>query len=677
MPAAVSRVFAAALAFVACVVCARAQTVASGPGRVRMADSFRAVAPAGDAATATRAETVRETLTAEEAAAPTEVQLMLRMRHADELERRVAAGETISREEMAARFLPTAEDHQAVADWLTSQGLAVSPAGASRTMVNAKGTPAQFARVFETQFARVKFQGEEHTSATVAPSLPAAVEARVQGVHGLQPHLHPRKHTKKKMVNTADGSPPFLPADILTAYNIASTGLNGAGQTIGVIIDTAPLDTDLTHYWTFNGVPQTLDNYSVVDVRNRAIGKPTGEETLDVEWASGIASGARIVVYACGDLNYSNDGYSRVLDDLQSGAQPNLHQISISFGAGELTGETQSDVNTVHSLFTAITAYGVSIFCSSGDEGAYGNDAGRIEAIYPASDTMATGVGGTSLGLGADSSVVSEMAWSTSGTRSHDSSGGGISIFFARPSWQVGTGVNTSAMRQVPDVALNGDPDTGYYVYFNGKVEQDGGTSVSTPCWAGMCALINQARAAQGLPAISGFNAAVYPLLGTNAFRDITAGTNRVFSCTTGYDLLTGIGVPNFAALVSKLTNATAHPAFFSGEVALSQGVYYLKFPNNQIFSYYEYLSDPRYIYHFDLGFEYWFDAGDGQGGIYFYDFASGHFFYTSPTFGFPYLYDFSLQAFLYYYPNSTDSTRYTSNPRYFYNFSTGKTFTQ
>ena len=339
----------------------------------------------------------------------------------------------------------------------------------------------------------------------------------------------------------------------------------------------------------------------------------------------------------------------------------------------------------MHALFTSISAYGVTIFCSSGDEGAYGNadTGGRIEAVYPASDTAAVGVGGTALYLNANSSWQGEDGWSlaTTTTRKRDSSGGGVSVYFARPSWQTGNGVNTGAMRQVPDVSLAGDPATGYYVYYNGKVEQDGGTSVGTPAWAGMCALLNQARAAKGLPAISNFNAAVYPLLGTDAFHDVTSGTDGVYSCTAGYDLLTGIGTPNFGTLVQQLTGTTSavHPAFFTGETALSNGVYYLTFPNNgNVFGYYSYLSDQRYIFHQDMGYEYVFDAADGKSGVFLYDFKSGHFFYTSPSFPFPYLYDFSLNAPLFYYPSPNDPQRYNTNGvRYFYNFATGRIITQ
>jgi photosystem II stability/assembly factor-like uncharacterized protein len=118
------------------------------------------------------------------------------------------------------------------------------------------------------------------------------------------------------------------------------------------------------------------------------------------------------------------------------------------------------------------------------------------------------------------------------------------------------------------------------------------------------------------------------------------------------------------------------HPAFFSGEVSLGNGIYYLQFPNGTPFGYYTYLSDPHWIYHFDMGYEYWFDANDANHGIYFYDLTSTHFFYTSPSFPFPYLYDFSFNTVLYYYPDSNNPGHYTTNPRYFYNFATGQIIT-
>ena len=120
-----------------------------------------------------------------------------------------------------------------------------------------------------------------------------------------------------------------------------------------------------------------------------------------------------------------------------------------------------------------------------------------------------------------------------------------------------------------------------------------------------------------------------------------------------------------------EASSATTHPGFFTGEAAVSNGVYYLAFPDGNYFGYYSYLTDPRYIYHFDLGYEYVYDANDGNNGVYFYDFESGTFFYTSPTFPFPYLYDFTLGTVLYYYPDPNNAGHYTTNPRYFYDFAT------
>ncbi len=120
------------------------------------------------------------------------------------------------------------------------------------------------------------------------------------------------------------------------------------------------------------------------------------------------------------------------------------------------------------------------------------------------------------------------------------------------------------------------------------------------------------------------------------------------------------------------------YPAFFDGRADLGGGVYYLAFPNGNTFGYYSFLVDPHYVYHFDLGYEYVFDAQDGQAGVYFYDFQSNGFFYTSPSFPFPYLYDFSLNSTVYYYPDPLNAGHYnTDGVRYFYVFNTGKIVTK
>ena len=114
---------------------------------------------------------------------------------------------------------------------------------------------------------------------------------------------------------------------------------------------------------------------------------------------------------------------------------------------------------------------------------------------------------------------------------------------------------------------------------------------------------------------------------------------------------------------------------FFNGASALGNDWYYLAFDDADFFGYFNVLHYP-YVYHIDLGWEYVQDAADGKSGVYLYDFASQSWFYTSPTFAFPYLYDFRLNAMVYYYPDTNAPGRYDSDPRYFYNFKTGKIIT-
>ena len=535
--------------------------------RVLLPSSVRPVAPIGTAATTTVPATLaRPTLTADEAVAPLHISMVLKMRNFAELQRRVAAGETISRAEMADRFLPLESDYQAVAQFLTTQGLTVAEPGAGHAVVRATGTPDKLQGAFQTSFARVSFRGTEYTSAVDTPSLPPEIESRVSGIHGLQPYLHPHKSAAIKRSTAAaivDFEPPYTVSDILDAYDISASGLTGAGQQIGVIIDTVPKDTDLTAFWSANNVKQSLSNVTTVNVDNTQLPSPDGEETLDVSWSSGIASGAQIVIYACGDLDNVNDAYSRVLDDLQGGSRPNLHQITMSFGAGEQTDETDSDIQSVNQMFTAITAYGVSLFAASGDDGSNADGDQVVQVLYPASDPNVTGVGGTSLYLDDTTGAISsETAWANGeqGRRDRDdgSSGGGISGYFSRPAWQTGNTVPAGTKRLVPDVSFAANPDTGCYLIFKGSLEQYGGTSWGAPSWAALCALVNQARSEAGLSALSGANPSLYPLLGTKGFHDITSGSNGAYSAGVGFDLVTGLGSPDFDVLLQTLAGNTA-----------------------------------------------------------------------------------------------------------------------
>jgi len=119
------------------------------------------------------------------------------------------------------------------------------------------------------------------------------------------------------------------------------------------------------------------------------------------------------------------------------------------------------------------------------------------------------------------------------------------------------SGCAFGTQRLVPDVSLAADPAEGAFLIFQGSPEPGtgiGGTSWSAPVWAGFCALINEARANAGKPPLPFLNPLIYALLGNGAFRDITSGSNGAFQAQAGYDLVTGIGVPNVRQLLQNLT---------------------------------------------------------------------------------------------------------------------------
>src|SRR5262249_39001792 len=291
-------------------------------------------------------------------------------------------------------------------------------------------------------------------------------------------------------------APPYLVSEILKAYNANGLSVTGKGQTIAILIDTFPADSDLKAFWKRNNLPASINRIEKINVKSGPLPMREGEETLDVEWASGIAPGAKVRVYASGSLSFVDldRALDRIIADLSS--QPGMRQLSISLGLGE-TFMAPAEVAVQHQKFLRLAAAGVNVFVSSGDAGSNPSASGHssmgpIQAEYESSDSSVIGVGGTTLTLAAGGGVASEVGW--------PGSGGGKSIFFNRPSWQAGVGMPSGRKRLVPDVSLAADPDKGAFLVFQGNPVQIGGTSWSAPVWAGFCALINEARAKASKP---------------------------------------------------------------------------------------------------------------------------------------------------------------------------------
>jgi subtilase family serine protease len=179
-----------------------------------------------------------------------------------------------------------------------------------------------------------------------------------------------------------------------------------------------------------------------------------------------------------------------------------------------------------------------------------------------------TGVGATTLVMNStNTSYMSEAAWFNS-LSPPNASGGGLSTHFAQPWWQTGLGVwNTfsNGARQVPDVALDGDPNSGYSIYStdNSTVTPTtgwfvvGGTSAGAPSWAAITGLYNQFAKTLGRGNLGFANPDLYAVAtGVQPavpYHDIVNGNNLVYQAKQGWDYPTGWGTPDVTNLVSDI----------------------------------------------------------------------------------------------------------------------------
>jgi kumamolisin len=488
----------------------------------------------------------------------------------DALEQKVANGEVVSPAELQRTYIPPAADTNALINWLNAQGytdVKISPNG---TGVYASAKASLIEQTLQVKMVRVTREGITYTAAQNAPSLPSEVANSVHAIIGLQPFRHANKHrcfrapignnrkftnmsaqAGQKLTPNISNAPPYTIAEILKAYNANGLDVTGSGQTIAILIDTVPADSDLIAFWKENKLSVTADQIQEINVNNTTLPPAEGEETLDTEWTSGIAPGANIRIYASGSLDFvdRDNALDNILTDVGNFA--GMRQVSISLGLGEtFLGGPTGEVATQHQKYLRLAAAGVNVFVSSGDAGSNPDDSGHngdgpTQVEYAASDSCVIGVGGTSLVLAANGNVADETGW-TSG-------GGGQSMFFDRTVWQKGKGVPAGTKRLVPDVSLTADPNFGALVILGGQSQQIGGTSWSAPVWTAFCALINEARVNAGKPMLPFLNTLIYPLIGTKAFRDIVAGSNGAFKAGPGYDEVTGIGVPDLSALIQAL----------------------------------------------------------------------------------------------------------------------------
>jgi len=311
------------------------------------------------------------------------------------------------------------------------------------------------------------------------------------------------------------------PASIRAAYGLPASG--GFG-TIAIVdaYDNPKAESDLNVFSAYYGLPACTTANGCFE-KHKMAAKIRGDQgwgleiALDVQVAHAIAPDAKILLVEA----KSNSGTDLLAAVDYARNRADVVAISMSWGGGEFSGEASYD-----SSFTS--AYGATFFAASGDDG--------TGVIWPSSSPNVVAVGGTTL-IFSGGVLTAEVAWG--------GSGGGVSAYQPAPSYQTDFGMTGN--RAIPDVSGNADPASGYSVYdsygYSGQTGwfRVGGTSGSTPLWAGIKALGLSADHAKFYQDAAGPDYGLY-------FRDIMSGTNgacgALCGAAPGYDHVTGLGSP-------------------------------------------------------------------------------------------------------------------------------------
>jgi hypothetical protein len=492
----------------------------------------------------------------------------------------------ITPQQYADRFGMSQADIDKVVGWLRSQGLHVDSVSNSRTQMYFSGTVAQIQTALRTQIHQFAQDNEMHFANIKEPALPAAIAGSVLAVRNLNDFrpkprkMHVRKIPAPQPRFTSGSSSHFIsPDDLAIIYNVKplyDAGITGA-QAVAVVGQTEIAQSDVAAFRTAAGL--SANPFQAVLMPNTGastvVDADVLEADLDVEWSGAVAKNAAILYVYTGNGKRPGstsgfnviDAFGYVIDNTLAPV------ISISYGLCEASAGPDGR-DFFQTLASEAVMHGQTISSATGDEGAAdcedstaGSATHGLAVDLPSAIPEVTGVGGSEFSGDVSSastywagsntannasaiSYIPESAWndSTQTIASGDgfsAGGGGLSAFFAKPTWQTGTGVPNDGKRDVPDIALNASAHhDGYLVCSKGNcknggfVDTDntillvGGTSVGAPVFAGVVGLLNQAAQTNGQGNV---NRQLYPLAASTpaAFHDITTGDNKV-PCTAG-----------------------------------------------------------------------------------------------------------------------------------------------
>jgi len=325
----------------------------------------------------------------------------------------------ITAAQFGARFGLADSDLAAVKDWLELHGLQVNSVYPNKMLIDFSGDAAHVREAFRTEIHNLQAKGRIHIANMSDPQVPAALASAIVGVvslHDFRPHPMNKPHQDYTFTSGGSTFQAVVPGDLAKIYNFSplfTAGTSGQGQTVVVIEDTNLFTTaDWTTFRSRFGL-SSFTSGSLVTVHPARSGSNNctnpgvvtgddGEAALDAEWASAAAPSATIELASCANTQTTFGGLIALQNLINASSSP-PPIMSISFGECEAFNGAAANA-AYNSAYQQAVAEGVSVFVSSGDEGAASCDANATRATHGigvsgfASTPYNVAVGGTDYG---------------------------------------------------------------------------------------------------------------------------------------------------------------------------------------------------------------------------------------------------------------------------------------
>ena len=434
--------------------------------------------------------------------------------------------------DFTAQHSPTAEQAQAVVDFLNQSGFTNVHVAPNRLLVSADGTADIVQNAFQTTLARVQTaDGRDAFANTEDAHVPANLQGIVLAVLGLQTVHQAHTMARVQDPNQIDAVTGHFPTEWSSIYG-GSGVANASATPVGIITQgkITQTITDLNTFTAQNGLP-TVTTQTVNTNGTSTDTSGVVEWNLDSQDIVGMGGGQvqKIVFYNIPTLSNVN-----LTADINTAVTANATKIiNVSLGECETSAQGDGSAASQDQSFSQAVTQGQTFSISTGDSGADECGDGGIKPSWPAASQYVTAVAGTRL----DASTTtwnSEVVWNDLSI-GNGATGGSPSTFEPKPSWQ--NALVSGTHRGVADVAFSGSPSSGAKIVVNGGQQQVGGTSLSAPIFAGMWARVLAVKGQS-----FGFAPPLIYALAASNFHDITSGNNSGETAGPGYDFASGRG---------------------------------------------------------------------------------------------------------------------------------------